>query len=430
VLTHQRTQTAFTQFIQNRDQQFVANSLVQYYLTNGSWAGVTEDFIAIVNATPLPQDARRDFRRELGRYTLVGQDHTVAFSVDPNRIGQPVSNQDLDRAIPLLVNNTTVGWLFTAPLPRDLTPNSPEGLFIRSVDRASMISALVAVTLALTLGGLLAFTMTRSLRELTEATVEIAKGKLGLQVKVRSKDEIGELATSFNQMSLGLARATQARRQMTADIAHDLRTPLSVIAGYAEALGDGKLPGTPEIYGILHQETQYLSRLVEDLRTLSLADAGELPLTLQIAQPRSILDQVAARYAVAAEGNGVSLRVEKGQELPNVNIDVERIAQVFDNLVTNALRHTPEGGEIVLAARAEDGTVQLQVRDNGSGVAPEDLPYLFDRFYRGDKSRQASGESGLGLAIAKSIIEAHGGTISVESVLGQGAAFTILLPAG
>jgi signal transduction histidine kinase len=277
-----------------------------------------------------------------------------------------------------------------------------------------VVSALVAVLLAFTLGSMLALGLTRSLRELTEATVAIARGKLGMQVKVRSKDELGELAVSFNKMSRDLASATQARRQMTADIAHDLRSPLSVIAGYAEALNDGKLPGTPETYTILHQETRHLSRLVEDLRTLSLADAGELTLNRIPTQAAWLLEQAALRHAVAAEQAGITLRTETVLTSASVPVDPERMAQVLDNLVLNAFRYTPEGGQIVLSAIPAHESVQLRVTDTGSGIAAEDLPHIFDRFYRGDKSRQQNGESGLGLAIARSIVEAQGRSASSE----------------
>jgi signal transduction histidine kinase len=215
---------------------------------------------------------------------------------------------------------------------------------------------------------------------------------------------------------------------MTADIAHDLRSPLSVIAGYAEALNDGKLPGAPETYTILYQETRHLSRLVEDLRTLSLADAGELTLNRLPTQAAWLLEQAAARHAVAAEAQGVTLRVEAGGDPGSVSVDPERLAQVFDNLILNAFRYTPEGGEVVLSANAAAGAVQFQVRDNGSGIALEDMPHIFNRFYRADKSRQQNGESGLGLAIARSIVEAHDGSIAVNSQLGTGTTFTITLP--
>ncbi len=274
----------------------------------------------------------------------------------------------------------------------------------------------------------MAYTLTRSIRELTEATNDIARGNLGRQVKVRSRDEMGDLASSFNKMSQDLARATQMRRQMTADIAHDLRSPLSVISGYTEALSDGKLCGSPEIYEILYQETLYLKRLIDDLRELSLADSGELPLCLQPVQPRALLEQAATRQAVAAQQKEISLRLEDMPDIPLIQADYERLAQVLDNLINNALRYTPAQGEIILSARVAGDHVQMHVQDSGSGISPEDLPHIFDRFYRGDKSRQGNGESGLGLAIARSLVEAHGGTISAKSQPGQGTIFTISLP--
>ena len=269
--------------------------------------------------------------------------------------------------------------------------------------------------------------MTRSLRDLTDATVEIARGKLGKQVKVRSKDEIGKLAMSFNQMSLDLEQATTARRQMTADIAHDLRSPLSVITGYAEALSDNKLAGTQEVYDILLQETKLLDRLVDDLRLISLADTGELSLNLQAVSPFTLLERLTARHMVTANQLQLSLVMVPSEVLPMVNVDVERMSQVLDNLVLNAFRYTPEGGKVLLDAKAIGDKVAISVTDTGNGISQEESPHIFDRFYRGDKSRQHNGESGLGLAIAKSIVEAHGGSISVENEPGLGAKFTITL---
>jgi two-component system sensor histidine kinase BaeS len=255
-------------------------------------------------------------------------------------------------------------------------------------------------------------------------------GKLDQRVAVRSRDEIGQLATSFNQMSADLARASQLRKQMTADLAHDLRTPLSILRGYTEGLQDGRLQGAPHLYKIMHGEVEHLQRLVEDLRVLSLADAGELPLARRAVDPAALLERAGLAYIVQVEQQGIGLRVEAPAALPSIAVDTDRMAQVLNNLVSNALRHTTHG-EIALTAWAEDQHVHMQVRDTGSGVAPEDLPFIFDRFYRADKSRQRGDSiaSGLGLAITKAIVEAHGGTIGVESTPGAGTIFTITLPA-
>jgi signal transduction histidine kinase len=223
---------------------------------------------------------------------------------------------------------------------------------------------------------------------------------------------------------------------MTADIAHELRTPLSLIMGYAEALSDGKLEGTPETFDLLHDEAQHLSRMVDDLRTLSLADAGELSLNRRLVRPPALLQRVATAYASQAQGKDVSLQVETEEDLPEIELDPDRMAQVLGNLVSNALRHTPAGGEILLCATCRpesldgyDYAVNISVHDTGFGIAPDDLPHIFERFYRGDEARhQQDGESGLGLAIAKSIVEAHAGTITVHSELGKGTTVMVDLP--
>jgi two-component system sensor histidine kinase BaeS len=259
----------------------------------------------------------------------------------------------------------------------------------------------------------------------------MASGELGTQVAVRSNDEIGRLAVAFNQMSSDLASASQARKQLTADIAHDLRTPLSILRGYMEGLKDGELTGSPHLYGIMYEEVEQLDHLVGDLRTLSLADAGELTLNRRPVDPRALLERVGLAYVMQAEQRGIVLRVEAVESLPMITVDVERMTQLLKNLVSNALRHV-ESGEIVLSAVADDVVVTLRVSDTGSGIDPADLPHIFDRFYRADKSRQrgAAGttSSGLGLAIAKAIVAAHGGTISAESQVGHGTTFSIALP--
>jgi signal transduction histidine kinase len=341
--------------------------------------------------------------------------------------GQQVRRLNAIGRLPIVVDGETVGWLFFrfATVPE----GSPEAEFLGRTSRAIFLGILLATIMALLLGLILARTLSRPIRALTAATRAMARGALGTQVDIRTKDELGELGTAFNQMSTDLARSLQLRRQMTADIAHDLRTPLSVILGYTEALNDGKFAGDPAIYAILHDEAQHLSRLIDDLRMLSLADAGELPLQRNVLPPRELLERAAAAHRVKAEQKGVHLTVTAPPDLPRVDVDPERMQQVLGNLVSNALRYTPAGGEIALSGNVEDGKVTLQVQDSGSGIKPDELPFIFERFYRGDRARQNNtGESGLGLPIAKSLVEMHKGVITVASQVGQGTTFTISLP--
>jgi two-component system sensor histidine kinase BaeS len=258
----------------------------------------------------------------------------------------------------------------------------------------------------------------------------MAAGKLDQQVQVRSRDEIGQLAVSFNQMTRDLAQASQARKQMTADLAHDLRTPLTILRGYTEGLKDGRIQGSAALFGVMHSEVEHLRHLVEDLRVLSLADAGELPLNRRAIDPSALIERAGLAYIVQAEQSGVALQVCPASDLPSILVDTDRLTQVLNNLVSNALRYTAHGA-ITLSACHEGAQVLLRVSDTGSGIAPEDLPHIFDRFYRADKARQRDdgGASGLGLAIAKAIIDAHSGVITVNSTLGQGTTFTITLPA-
>jgi two-component system sensor histidine kinase BaeS len=429
----QRTQREFDQFVLNRFQQNVFDELRTYYQTNGSWEGI--------NAILMLDESQRFGRRGVfpAPVTLLDADGRVVYGSRRYERGEQITQPGKNKGVPIQIDKETVGWLLFEPFgePVAPVPESHESAFLDRVNQAILLGAVGATGIALLIGVFLARTISRPVRELTAGTQIVAQGTLGHQVPVRTRDELGELAASFNRMSADLAQSTELRRQMTADIAHELRTPLSLIMGYTEALSDGKLEGTPETFDILHEEAQHLSRLVDDLRTLSLADAGELSLTRRPTAPRALLERAASAYSAQAQRQGVSLQVEVDPNSPEVEVDPDRLAQVLGNLVSNALRYTPPGGEIVLSAErraggsaGDPGCLNLHVRDTGAGITPEELPHIFDRFYRVDRSRhQEEGESGLGLAIAKSIVEVHGGVISAESTLGAGTTFTIQLPA-
>ena len=421
-----RTQSEFGQFVSDRYQQDLIDELGSYYQQNGSWDGI--DAITFRLPPRHPGDKAGYMRAPVA---LIDNTEVVVYGSQRYQIGHKLTRSELRQAIPVEVNGQVVGSM-VLDLPTEAERRadpSPEADFLRRINLAILLSAVGATAIALVLGILLARAISRPVRELTEATQIVAQGDFGYQVQVRTQDELGELAKSFNQMSADLAQASQLRRQMTADIAHELRTPLSVILGYTEALSDGKLHGSPGMYQAMYGEAQLLSHLVDDLRTLSLADAGELTLNRLPVAPGECLERTAASQAALAAQQSVEVRVEVAPNLPLIEADRERIAQVLGNLMSNALRYTPEGGTITLSAEAAGESVLLRVSDTGPGIEPDHLPYIFQRFYRADESRTTNGESGLGLAIAKSLVEAHGGTITVESTVGQGTTFTVALPA-
>lgn len=469
IIVGQQTQREFNRFIRNRIETSLAEDLVAYYAANGTWAGVDRILRQPEGSAPPegpgPQDWREEMKPVTGTllaapttismtegveivaglqgpiqgfspvaairvpFTILGANDRVIYSASMAP-GAAVPTSQLEQGTPLLVNGARVGTLLVmAPAPDPVPFDQNERSFVYQVWRTLLWGGLGALMLALMMGAFIAHTLTRPLRALTEATQDVARGNLGRQVEVQSKDELGDLANAFNHMSSDLAYSVNLRRQMTADIAHDLRTPLSVILGYTEALDEGVLAPSAETYAILHDEAKHLSRLVDDLRTLSLAEAGELRLYPQTLPPAELIGRATAAHKVQAEQEGIALSSRVESNLPEVRVDPERMAQVLHNLVSNALRYTPQGGSIVLSARRNGDGVEILVEDSGQGIAPEHLDKVFERFYRVDAARQQTGESGLGLPIAKSLVEMHGGSIRVASEEGKGTTFAIHLPA-
>ena len=420
-------------FDQARDR-FVAD-MTFYYQTNGSWNGVL-NYYQLRNSAYPPFDSQPapqppgpvngPPRPQTFFFVLADTNGRVLIPAGPYQTGDIIPQADLLKGTAITVNSTQVGSVLVIGNPPPL--GNLEQQYLNRTNLALLYSALGALAVALMLGIILARALTHPIQNLTTAIRAIANGDLKQNVEVKSQDELGELAAAFNQMSADLDRLIQSRRQMTADIAHDLRNPLTVIGGYIESMREGVLKPTPEHLDAIQTEVQHLQRLVEDLRILSQADAGELSLNRKQISLSALAEQTIQSYQPLADKQETILRTNISNGLPEINADPDRLAQVLGNLITNSLRYTPRGGEIALDAWQKQNNVVLTVSDSGKGIPPESLPYIFDRFYRADPARTHGDESGLGLAIAKSIIEAHGGTISAESQLGAGTKIEISLP--
>jgi signal transduction histidine kinase len=417
------TTREFRSFVMDQLRTQFVTRAESYYETRGSWAGAGEYFrqlesepAAEPGAPPRPP-----------QFVLADERDIVITPGQPYRVGDRLTREQLARASAVRAQGRRVGSVVDVATAPALTPREEQ--YLAGTNRALLLAALGAAAVALLVGVVLARTLTRPVRALTHAIDAMGRGQLRQEVPVRSADELGSLTRAFNRLSADLAHSNDLRRQMTADIAHDLRTPLTVIVAYIDGLRDGVFKPTPARLDAMHTEAQHLQRLVEDLRTLSLADAGELPIQRVAVAPGPLLERLAAAYAPQARARGIALDLSVEPGLPEILADSERMIQVLGNLVGNALRYTPPGECIALSACRRADMVALTVQDHGVGIAPEVLPHIFDRFYRGDSSRsQQDAESGLGLAIAKSITEAHGRRIDVQSELGHGSAFTVLVP--
>jgi signal transduction histidine kinase len=305
---------------------------------------------------------------------------------------------------------------------------------LERVNRAVLIGGLAALLAALVVGFFIFRAITRPIDQLTRAAHQLAQGDLSARVAVDDHparlgaDELSELSTAFNVMADHLQQSEQVRRDMTADIAHELRTPLAVMRGNLEAMQDGVYPLDVEHLAPVLNQVTLLTRLVEDLRTLALAEAGQLPLNKRPADLAALLRETLASFESQATAQQVTLQSEIAADLPSIEIDPDRVRQTIGILISNALRYTPSQGSITVTARSDRTSVTIEVTDTGSGIAPADLPYVFERFYRADKSRsRESGGSGLGLAIARSIVEAHGGSIAARSEAGHGTTISLVL---
>lgn len=457
-LVSRSTQTQFSQYVNQNGiflAQQLAPTLAQHYSRQGSWQGV-ENLLNNPWGVSMMNDGMGMMWEEdwsmwqegdgmqmgdmgmggasnpwsmMGLRLLLADTHrTIVADSAAQDVGKTISSTDLAAGVPILVGNQQVGTL----LPLYAGTNAPNaaGDFVSSVNHSTWMAGIIAAVVALLLGSILFFQIISPVRKLTTAAQKISAGDLGQRIATQSQDEIGALANAFNQMADSLAQHEELRRNLIADIAHELRTPLTVIQGNLEAMLDGVLPTSPQEIATLRDEAALLTRLVADLRLLSLAESGQLRLERVKINVVELITRAVEPFRLQTQSSEVQLNLELASNLPQIEVDVDRMTQVIRNLLGNALRHTPAGGRVTVACKSDKPQeLSVTVSDTGEGIPPDDLPYVFDRFYRADKSRsRASGGSGIGLAIVKQLVEAHGGRVWVESQPGLGAVFGFTLP--
>lgn len=385
------------------------------YREHGNWDFVRDNPDAWFNLTrPNDWDPENGTARQAPLSDLTGAVFRIALlDAGQQRVrGLPVVGQDAVR-LPIVVDGATVGWLSMTPF-QSVTEALGERLLQR-VLQASLVIAVLALLLAALIAGWATRRLLAPMLEVAAATHRLAAGDYGERVRVRADDEVGQLARDFNQLAHTLERNERMRREFMADISHELRTPLAVLRGELEALEDGvrKLDG--ESLRSLQQEVGQLHKLVDDLSELSLADVGALTYRMQPQDLVELLREALAGAAERCRERELSLELQLPLGAMPVLVDHGRLRQLLGNLLENSLRYTEAGGRLRIRLQEQDGWIVLDWLDSAPGVAEADLPRLFERFFRGDASRQrASGGSGLGLAICRSIAEAHGGTLEAR----------------
>lgn len=401
----------------------LVQALAAYYTEYGSWEGIDRLFQAEAPA----QSWRGRWRVPASAWpaglVLADANGRVLYG-PPGRL----SIRERTRALPVEVEGQTVGYVIAGGVRAEVLGPLEQG-FLSRLRRSLVYGAGLAGVLALLLGLLLSRSLTAPLRELARAARAVASRDFTQRVEVTGSSEMLEVANSFNEMTAALQQAEVLRQNLMADVAHELRTPLTVLQGNLRALLDDVYPLEKPEVAKLYDETRLLSRLVEDLRELALAEAGQLRLNLRPIEVTTAIEATASNFGLLAEESQIVLDVETDADLPKIVADPDRVSQVLRNLLINALRHTSPGGRISIAAQRVDEGVQVAVADTGEGIRDEDLPHVFERFWSADPARLRDlGGSGLGLTIARQLVQSQGGTIGVESQRGRGSRFWFTLP--
>lgn len=402
-------------------------SFESYYIKNNrSWSGVQK----LLNEETSHQ--HRGFRRGMmpvERVILTDENSIVLADSDGTGLGQKPPKLSRKNETVIDIDGKIVGKVILgmSPPPGVI---SLEQRFFESVIGATMLACVIAAILAVSLAVYFSRRISIPLVSLTEAANRLTGKDFKYRLLIPSKDEIGALANAFNIMAETIDKNEQIRNHLIADVAHELRTPITIIRGNLESLQAGVLEPSQEVIVSMHDELLRLSRLINDLQEISLAESGKLLLNRKKTSANELVRKVASSFKVSASGKAIKININLPEKEHLVDIDEDRVVQVLSNILSNAIRHTPNGEKIdILLEEKEEDLICFSVADSGQGIKVEDIPYIFERFYRGSKSRnRIDGGTGLGLAIAKSLTEAHGGRIAVDCPPTGGSIFTVCLP--
>jgi len=439
-LVNVSTSNEFQQYNSQRNQGYaeeVAGVLGSFYERDQSWTEVSELLPNLLRSTG-------------DRLVVADSDGLVVGDTGNDWVGETATDVGLTGGTAIAASGDDVGdvYLFSTftrggpgyghGAASQQSTVSNEQNFLDRVNMWLAIVAIITAVVALALGGILMWQITRPVKSLVTGAKQVADGNLAYRVDIKSKDELGDLGRSFNTMAANLEEAEIDRRRMIADITHELRTPVTIIDGTVDGIQDGVFPADKEHLDAIKEQTALLTRLTADLRDLSLADSGQLKLQLAATDMVDLVRRKISTFAVPAREKGIDLVSELPEEALKIEVDPGRIEQVLGNLMTNAIRHTSASGKITVSARLIDRdavhgieapNLVLSVADTGEGISREHLPHVFDRFYRVEESRsRGEGGAGLGLAIVKQMSEAHGGKVWAESELGKGSTFHVALP--
>ncbi len=302
----------------------------------------------------------------------------------------------------------------------DVSPTDTHQMFLAAIHRYLVWATLAALALALLLSYLLTRRVLRPLSQMTAITREVAAGNFSPRVEIASRDEVGQLGLAFNRMADSLAQVELLRKAMVADLAHELRTPLTNLRGYLEGLSDEIIPPSGETFRMLQQEILRLVRLVEDLQQLARADAARAYLNRQRLSLQEVIGQLLTLYRPNFQAKGIEVEIRLAPDADQVAADRDKLLQALRNLIENGWKYTPAGGTFQVVTTREPSAIRVTFANSGAGIAAKDLPFIFERFYRADRSRsRAAGGAGIGLAIVKELIEAHGGRVGAQSCAGE-----------